>query len=364
VSQTLVEWANSTRLTLAIVFTDIVASTVMRERLGDEAMYQIIDAHLAKSRELIMQHEGYAIKWLGDGDMAVFRTVDKALDYVLTLRANPGHYNLQLRGAIHIGSVRIRGDDNDIDGRHVNIAARIVGANTGAEIWLSDEAMQDVNSLRAERHRSLRWCQHDSVALKDLGGFRVWSLIDTGIRNSFSAENLGYTMSNPRYSDDLERLDRGYDRKSVINSETIIVVVGKSVPAELLDRPAADLLRDEIDRRGGSEHRFRRAIVLTDEAWDAETTDIAMNAVISIGGPRTNKLTKDFDEWQAPEGSHEGKFHLEGSGRTHTGFFRLNPKGSPQVGLWGNDGRATWEVVERYVKSARGLDEFLKIVWK
>jgi hypothetical protein len=171
-------------------------------------------------------------------------------------------------------------------------------------------------------------------------------------------------MSNPRYSDDLERLDRGYDRKSVINSETIIVVVGKSVPAELLDRPAADLLRDEIDRRGGSEHRFRRAIVLTDEAWDAETTDIAMNAVISIGGPRTNKLTKDFDEWQAPEGSHEGKFHLEGSGRTHTGFFRLNPKGSPQVGLWGNDGRATWEVVERYVKSARGLDEFLKIVWK
>jgi class 3 adenylate cyclase len=356
-SQTLVEWANTNQLTLAIVFTDIVGSTAMRERLGDEAMNRIIDAHLDKSHKLIAQYEGYPVKWLGDGDMAVFRNVGAALDYVLALRANPGHDELRLRGAIHIGSVRIR--QNDIDGRHVNIAARIAGANTGEEIWLSDGAMQDVNSLRADRHRNWQWRSHDDVTLKGLGDFRLWALVNPGVPSSFSAETLGNTMSNPRYSDDLARLDRVYDRKAIINRETIIIVVGKSIPAELLDRPAAELLRDEIDRRGGGDKLpFRRAIVLTDEAWYAEAPDVAMNAVISIGGPRTNKLTKEFDEWKA------GKFRLQGGGEAHTGFYRSNQRGLPQVGLWGNNGRTTWEAVEYYVKAARGLDEFLKATWK
>jgi hypothetical protein len=180
----------------------------------------------------------------------------------------------------------------------------------------------------------------------------------------FTSQNLSETMSNPRYSDDLTKLDGVYDLKAIINEGTIIVVVGKSIPAELLDRPTAELLRDQIDRRGVSESPFRRAIVLTDEAWYAEASDIAMNPVISIGGPRTNKLTMEFDEWQAPEGSHQGKFQLEGGNKAHTGFFRPNQKGLPQVGVWGHSGHTTREAVEIYVKSARGLAEFLTVAWK
>ncbi len=71
-------------------------------------------------------------------------------------------------------------------------------------------------------------------------------------------------MSNPRYADDIFRLDRTYERSSVINRETIVVVVGTTVIAELLDRAAAELLRDHIDERGVP-YPFRRGIVITDE---------------------------------------------------------------------------------------------------
>src|SRR5208283_3259263 len=46
---------------------------------------------------------------------------------------------------------------------------------------------------------------------------------------AFSLEQLSKTMSNPRYAEDIFRLDRVYDRRSVINKETIIIVVGTTI---------------------------------------------------------------------------------------------------------------------------------------
>jgi hypothetical protein len=77
-------------------------------------------------------------------------------------------------------------------------------------------------------------------------------------------------MSNPRYEDDLRRFDRIYDRASIIDMETVIITVGKSVASELLDRPVAESLRDQINCLGKVEqYPFRRAIVLTDDGWYA-----------------------------------------------------------------------------------------------
>jgi nucleoside phosphorylase len=181
----------------------------------------------------------------------------------------------------------------------------------------------------------------------------------------FSSAQLSKTMSNPRYADDLTRLDRIWDRKAVINRETVIIVVGALVPSELLDRPTAESLRDEIDRRSGKEHPFRRAIVVTDEAWydKEEAPNISNNAVISVGGPRSNKLSNEFDEWEAPAGSAQGKYPVSGT-KECTGFFRLNAKGLPQVGLWGKNAQETRQAVGCYVQNEKGLTAFLRMVWK
>ena len=177
----------------------------------------------------------------------------------------------------------------------------------------------------------------------------------------FSLEQLSKTMSNPRYADDIFKLDRVYDRRSVINKETVIIVVGTAIVAELLDRPAAELLRDHIDQRGG-QYPFRRGIVVTDQGWSTEAL-IANNPVIAVGGPPINKLSDEFDKWTPTPPSTEGKYTIPGTG-ARTGFFRKNQAGLPQVGLWGRYASDTRETVEHYLKNEQGLSVFLKMCWK
>jgi hypothetical protein len=47
-----------------------------------------------------------------------------------------------------------------------------------------------------------------------------------------------------------------------------------------------------------------------------------------------------------------------------TGFFRENSLGLPQVGLWGQTGRGSREAVEHYLRNKKGLNDFLKMVWR
>ena len=49
------EWAGDERVTLAIVFTDVVGSTALGEELKDEGMNEVRRAHFAQSRKLIKQ---------------------------------------------------------------------------------------------------------------------------------------------------------------------------------------------------------------------------------------------------------------------------------------------------------------------
>ena len=137
---------------------------------------------------------------------------------------------------------------------------------------------------------------------------------------AFSLEQLSRTMSNPKYADDIYRLDRLWRRAAVIDRETIIIVVGTNIVSELLDRSAAELLRDNIDQRGVP-YPFRRGVVVTHEGWYGETEFIKDNPVISIGGPKTNKLTDEFDRWVPPAGERDPKYSIPGPG-DRVGFFK------------------------------------------
>ena len=54
---------------------------------------------------------------------------------------------------------------------------------------------------------------------------------------AFSLEQLSKTMSNPRYADDIFKLDRTYNKDAVINKETVIIVVGASSLRNYLTAP-------------------------------------------------------------------------------------------------------------------------------
>jgi class 3 adenylate cyclase/GTPase SAR1 family protein len=169
------EWAGGDRVTLAIVFTDVVSSTALGEELKDEAMNEVRQAHFAQSQRLIGQFKGREIKTIGDSFMAAFKCVDAALDYARALQGDTGHPQVQIRAGIHIGPMHV--EEGDVFGGTVNFAARVVGAIKDAEIWLSDRAKNDIDQLGAARHKGLKWERHEGVSMKGFSGmFTLWSL--------------------------------------------------------------------------------------------------------------------------------------------------------------------------------------------
>jgi class 3 adenylate cyclase len=131
----LLKWAGGTHVTLAIVFTDIVDSTALNIELGDAAMSKIHRDHFAQSANFLGQHDGFEVKTIGDGILSVFRSVNDAFAYALALHRDPGASEIQVRAGIHIGPVEVT--EHDIEGAEVAIASRVVGAISGAEIWMS-----------------------------------------------------------------------------------------------------------------------------------------------------------------------------------------------------------------------------------
>ena len=62
-----------------ILFTDIVDSTSMTQRLGDEAVMALLDVHDATVREAVAVSGGREIKHTGDGIMAAFSSAAAAV---------------------------------------------------------------------------------------------------------------------------------------------------------------------------------------------------------------------------------------------------------------------------------------------
>lgn len=230
------EWAGGDVVTLAIAFTDLVGSTALNEDIKDELMNAVRQAHFAQSRKLVEQHAGREIKTIGDAFMVVFRSVDRALDYALALQAAPGRPELKnrVRAGIHIGRILV--DEGDVFGREVNFAARVVGAIKGAEIWLSDPAMHDIDKLGAYRFSELRWELRGDASMKGFEGtYRLWSLVNTDplarAEVSNASASIAYSGSRPARSGVVESSTRrefdaraqNYDRVDFVSAAEVVI---------------------------------------------------------------------------------------------------------------------------------------------
>lgn len=168
-------WAGTKRLIVALVFTDIVDSTALRGRLGDEIMADVQRAHFTQSRKLIEQFGGYEIKTIGDSFLASFKSADAALDFAISLRREPGDSQLRVRAGIHVGPIDV--EEEDAFGSAVNFAARVVSTIPDAKIRLSGRAKEDIDALAAKRHQGLRWSRSEGHILKGFTGrFTLWTV--------------------------------------------------------------------------------------------------------------------------------------------------------------------------------------------
>ncbi len=126
-----------------IVFTDIVGSTPMTQRLGDRAMMELLREHDEIVRSALKQHDGREIKHTGDGIMACFQSVTNALQSTIDVQRALHERNKE-RGEDAIG-LRVGlsagepvEDSGDLFGSVVQMARRVCDAGEAGSILTSN----------------------------------------------------------------------------------------------------------------------------------------------------------------------------------------------------------------------------------
>ena len=128
---------------IAVMFTDIVGSTDMTVTLGDHAAQHLVRTHNKIVRSALTNYFGKEIKHTGDGIMASFNDVTKAVAAGIDIqrriegnnRAAPDQ-PLHLRIGINCGEAIA--EDNDLFGVTVQLSARLCAACDTDKVLVSD----------------------------------------------------------------------------------------------------------------------------------------------------------------------------------------------------------------------------------
>lgn len=127
----------------AIMFTDIVGSTRMTERLGDRRATELVRAHDSIVRRCLNRTGGHEVKHTGDGIMASFATTPEAIDCAASIQQEFQRFNLGNPEPIHIRIGLDCGepveDSNDLFGSTVQRAARLCSAAAADHVLVSED---------------------------------------------------------------------------------------------------------------------------------------------------------------------------------------------------------------------------------
>ncbi|HEY7535459.1 MAG TPA: nickel-binding protein [Thermodesulfobacteriota bacterium] len=113
----------------AIMFTDLKDSTEMTTRLGDAKALHLLHIHNAMIRTAIRDFDGREVKHTGDGLMASFGSVSKAIECVIAIQKafaahNESNPETPLYVRIGLSAGEPVEEDNDLFGTTVQLAAR------------------------------------------------------------------------------------------------------------------------------------------------------------------------------------------------------------------------------------------------
>ena len=152
--------------TVTLLFTDLVGSTELLERIGDDEAERLRRSHFGLLRDLVAARGGHEVKSLGDGLMVVFGSAVGAVGCAVAMqravlrhnRRQPG-VQLDVRIGLHVGDP-IR-DEDDYFGTPVVIARRLCDAAQGGQILTSELVRGIAGSRGSHRFRPV-----GDVALK------------------------------------------------------------------------------------------------------------------------------------------------------------------------------------------------------
>src|SRR5262245_695327 len=138
---------------ITVLFTDLVSSTELLQRLGDEQAQRVFQAHHRLLRDAVAMHGGQEVKWTGDGLMATFASSADAVRCAVamqhTTRIRAVGERLAMRAGLHVGEA-LR-DEGDWVGASVVVARRLCERAAAGQILCSALVVELLGGRRAFR---------------------------------------------------------------------------------------------------------------------------------------------------------------------------------------------------------------------
>jgi class 3 adenylate cyclase len=127
--------ADTDRVLLSVLFTDVVGSTQQAASLGDARWRHVLEQHDLFARRELARYRGREVKTIGDGVLATFDGPARAVRCACALRDAVARLGLQIRAGIHTGEVELRA--GDIAGIAVHIGQRVSSLADAGEVLVT-----------------------------------------------------------------------------------------------------------------------------------------------------------------------------------------------------------------------------------
>jgi class 3 adenylate cyclase len=141
-----------------ILFTDVVDSTVLMQRLGDERAQRVFERHHRMLVDTLAASGGEELQWLGDGQMAAFASPADAVRCAVAMqqgavRSIDGE-RLRIRVGLNVGEI-MQGAGGGYFGTPVVTARRLCDAAQAGQILCGSTVAGLLAGRRAFRFRDL-----------------------------------------------------------------------------------------------------------------------------------------------------------------------------------------------------------------
>jgi class 3 adenylate cyclase/tetratricopeptide (TPR) repeat protein/TolB-like protein len=162
---------------VTVVFTDIVASTDLKQTLGDLAAQALINAHHERVRQILGEFaDAQEIETAGDSFLLVFANPADAVTFALRLQTSlraqsRGQAAVRDRIGIHVGKVLV--GEGGVFGVDVDTCARVMSTGDPDQILLTrpahDEAKKILQGRAIRGVERIVWRAHGRYHFKGLG---------------------------------------------------------------------------------------------------------------------------------------------------------------------------------------------------
>jgi class 3 adenylate cyclase len=124
------------RVLATILFSDIVGSTSMIERVGDHAWAELLREHNVSIRAAIDRYRGREVDSAGDGFLALFDGATMAVNAAMLMDSSVARLGIRVRVGIHTGEIEFAGGGK-ARGLAVHAAARVASLAGPGEVLVS-----------------------------------------------------------------------------------------------------------------------------------------------------------------------------------------------------------------------------------